>query len=140
MVTREHFAIHLLDAVGAPASKRNLYALVSWMQAEGSRARFNPLATTLPWPGATNFNSVGVKNYPALVDGIAATARTLNYGADRDLYGYEAIRSRMRRNFRPGRTLRAVESSEWGTGGLALDCLPAIKSHWDYYRSLEITS
>lgn len=140
MITREDFALLLLLEIGAPATARNLWALVSWMQAEGSEARFNPLATTQEWEGATNFNAVGVKHYRSLEDGVAATAKTLNYGADRDLYGYKPIRRRLRRNAWAYWTLRAVEASVWGTGGLALRCLPGVKRHWDHYRNLPIAN
>jgi len=139
-VTREEFARRLLDEIDAPVTQRNLWALVSWMQAEGSVAKFNPLATTQEMPGATNFNSVGVKHYKTLEQGVEATAKTLNYGADRGLYGYKPIRRRLRRNAWAYWTLRAVEGSIWGTGGLALRCLRGTKNHWDNYRNLPIGS
>jgi hypothetical protein len=138
VITREEFARALLKEIGAPASQRNLWALVSWMQAEGSAAKFNPLATTQEMADASNFNSVGVKNYISLKQGVEATAKTLNYGADRGLYGYKPIRRRLRRNAWAYRTLKAVEGSIWGTGELAVRCLPSVKRHWDYYRSLRI--
>lgn len=138
-VTREEFAIKLLQEINAPVTQRNLYALVSWMHAEGSKATYNPLATTQEWAGATNFNSVGVKNYPSLDVGVAATAKTLNYGADRHLYGYDKIRFRLRQDERPRRTLAAVESSSWGTGGLAKRVLKYAKANWSSYRAMPIT-
>jgi hypothetical protein len=137
-VTRETFAKALLYELKAPATQRNLWALVAWMQAEGSTASFNPLATTQEMPGATDFNSVGVKNYVSFKQGVEATAKTLNHGADLDIYGYRPIRTRLRQNTWAKRTLRAVEKSIWGTGGLALRCLPGVKQHWIYYRDLPI--
>lgn len=139
-MTREEFALALLDAIKAPRRDTNVTALVSWMQAEGSAARFNPLATTQPYPGATAFNSVGVKNYIAAADGVAATAACLNYGADRDLYGYREIRDRLRRGSRPASILRAVEGSQWGTGGLARKCLPFVRRDFDTYASKPVAS
>ena len=138
MITREKFAQHLLAEIGAKPTKRNLWAIVSWVQAEGSNASFNPLATTQDMPGATKFNSVGVRNYTSFEQGIEATAKTLNYGADRDLYGYKPIRKRLRGNSWAALTLRAVERSVWGTGGLALRCLPMVKRNWDHFRNLPI--
>jgi hypothetical protein len=138
VITREEFARLLLKEINAPATQRNLWALVSWMQAEGSEADFNPLATTEEWERATDFNWKHVKNYRSLEDGVAATAKTLNYGADRNLYGYKPIRRRLRRNAWAYWTLRAVEDSIWGTGGLALRCLRGTKKHWSYYRNLPI--
>ena len=139
-ITREKFAQHVLTELKAKQSKRNLWALVSWMQAEGGSARFNPLNTTLKKPGATDYNSVGVKNYKSFSQGVEATVETLNYGADRDLYGYKPIRRRLRRNAWAYWTLRAVEKSIWGTGGLALRCLPSVKRHWDHYRNLPVAN
>lgn len=40
-------------------------------------ADHNPLNTTQAWPGATNFNAVGVKNYASYQDGLNATATVL---------------------------------------------------------------
>lgn len=139
-VTREQFAVALLKAIDAPNTLRNRQALVSWQRAEGSEARFNPLATTQEWAGSSNFNSVGVKNYASLEDGIAATAKTLNYGADRGLYGYKPIRRRLRKGRWAYWILRAVELSAWGTGGLALRCLRSTKTYWDLNRNLPIAS
>jgi hypothetical protein len=137
-VTRAEFTKKWLPLVEAPVTKRNLWAVVSWMQAEGGDARFNPLNTTEEWQGATDYNSVGVKNYRTLEDGLAATARTLNYGADHDRFGYVPIRKRLRNNAYAYWTLRAVEASLWGTGGLALRCLPWVKRSWELYSTKRI--
>lgn len=139
-MTREQWAKAFLIKIGAPRTQRNLWAVVSWCQAEGSAAAWNPLATTQDWPRATNFNSVGVKNYASVEDGLNATAQTLNYGADRGLYGYKPIRRRLRRNAWAYWTLRAVEASVWGTGGLALRCLPMVKGNWGHFRNLPIAT
>lgn len=139
-MTREVFAKAVLRELGAPVTKRNLWALVSWMQAEGGSASWNPLNTTQEMPGATTYNWVGVKNYKSFDQGVEATVKTLNYGADRNLYGYKPIRHRLRKNAWAFWTLRAVEDSIWGTGGLALRCLPSVKKHWNYYRNLEVAS
>lgn len=139
-MTRESFALSLLLEIEAPGTQRNLWALVSWMQAEGGSAAYNPLNTTLLMPGSTNYNSVGVQNYTSFRQGIEATAYTLNYGADRGLYGYKPIRRRLRRSAWAKWTLTAVERSVWGTGGLALRCLPMVKRNWDYFRNLPIAS
>lgn len=51
--------------------------IIPWMSLEGTSAKFNPLATKLSSKGASNFNSVGVKNYPTFTAGVNATYRTL---------------------------------------------------------------
>ena len=56
--------------------------VVAWEAQESTEARFNPLATTHAMPGATDFNSVGVKNYRSVAQGLAAARETLEEGAD----------------------------------------------------------
>jgi hypothetical protein len=126
--TRGQFARALLPKVGADVTTHNMRALMAWMQAEGDAGRFNPLNSTKAWSGATEFNWVGVKNYANFKDGVEATAETLNYGASRGLYGYREIRQGLRDNLPARRTLYAVERSQWGTGGLALLCLPLVSA------------
>jgi hypothetical protein len=63
-----------------PAGSRNIAFLEAWRREEGTKARFNPLATTLAVKGSTSCNSVGVQDYATPADGIAATARTLLSG------------------------------------------------------------
>lgn len=141
-MTREEFARSLLKEVGVRwVTKPRLYALVAWMQAEGNGGANNPLNTTEKMPLSTTFNSVGVQNYSSFSEGVMATAKTLNYGADRDSHGYKPIRRRLRRFLilnRAKKVLEAVEESDWGTGGLALKCLPEVKANWDLYRGLPI--
>ncbi len=52
-----------------------------------SLAAFNPLATTEDAPGATDYNAAGVKNYPSLAAGFAATLATLTNGRYPQLVG-----------------------------------------------------
>ena len=65
---------------GARVTPENLRLLEAWQRAEGGDARWNPLNTTFDLPGATNYNSVGVKNYPRATWGVCATALTLTNG------------------------------------------------------------
>jgi hypothetical protein len=139
-MTREKWATEFLKELGAPVTMANLHALVSWIQAEGGDASWNPLNTTLDADGATEYNWVGVKNYPDFATGITATVETLNYGADHNLYEYKPIRHNLMASRRAGLTLRAVEASTWGTGGLALRCLPWVKKSWNSYSSQPIAS
>jgi hypothetical protein len=75
----EQWSVDLAAALGNPAPSRELIALlVAWQRAEGSKAEFNPLATTQDMPGATCFNTDPcVKNYLSREDGLLATALTL---------------------------------------------------------------
>lgn len=136
MVTREDFAIRLCKALGAPAFLPERRALLVWMQAEGNAGRFNPLNTTLRMRGSTDFNSVGVQNYVSLEQGVEATAKTINDGADRagDPLGYKPIRRRLRLVIPARWVLQAIGDSRWGTDGdLLLRVLPDVKRD---YRAL----
>lgn len=52
----------------------------AWQRAEGGTAAFNAWNTTEPWPGATDYNAQGVKNYATASAGTAATVATLRNG------------------------------------------------------------
>jgi hypothetical protein len=118
--TRGQFAHFLLPLIGAKMTPNNLVMLMSWMQAEGDAGRFNPLNTTLHMPGSTRFNWADVQNYQSFMDGVHATAKTLNDGARANKFGYRPIRHALHVNAKPRVGLEAVEASSWGTGGLAL--------------------
>lgn len=64
----------------APLRRANYAFLHQWKQCEGGTARDNPLNTTEPMPGATDYNSAGVKNYVSGTQGIDATYLTLING------------------------------------------------------------
>jgi len=77
MGTYSGFFEGVLQKLNAPVSANNLNFFNQWAKYEKSNSQYNTLNTTLNKPGATNFNSVGVKNYPNLETGIQATADTL---------------------------------------------------------------
>lgn len=97
----------------APLYRGNLSLLHAWAVAEGGTARYNPLNTTEPWPGASDYNSAGVKNYPTGADGIAATYLTLTNGH------YQGIVRDMRSRRLTAKQIVERNASEfdvWGTG------------------------
>jgi hypothetical protein len=99
-----------LHAKGGGSNHELLHA---WQRAEGGTARNNPLNTTEPWHGASDYNSVGVKNYRTGPDGIAATCATLLNGH------YPGIVRDMRDGRKTARELvesNAAEFDVWGTG------------------------
>ncbi len=103
----------LLRALHAKGSAENRRLLAAWARAEGGSAKNNPLNTTEPWPGATSYNSAGVKNYPTGAAGIAATAATLVNGY------YPGIVADLRGGKLTARaivTRNAAEFDKWGTG------------------------
>jgi len=103
----------VLRAIKAKGNRQNRRLLAAWEVAEGGDAAFNPMNTTQPWPGATNYNSVGVKNYPSASAGIAATGDTLCNGY------YPGIVSDMRAGGFTAEQIvvrSAKEFDTWGTG------------------------
>jgi hypothetical protein len=55
-------------------------ALMAWKPFEGTKAYWNPLATTWKMSPVCNFNKVGVQSYVSRDLGVRATANTLNQG------------------------------------------------------------
>ncbi len=72
---------------GTPTEEKRRF-FKAWKRAEGTDAKNNPLATT--WdkqvPGQTDFNKVGVKNYPDQETGVSATVNTLTKGIGATAY------------------------------------------------------
>lgn len=82
------FFKRVLSSMGLPTSPINIAFMLKWREGEQNpvdpSTDWNPLDTTRaneangsPIVGATNFNSVGVKNYPDEDTGVRATAITL---------------------------------------------------------------
>jgi hypothetical protein len=135
ITTRDDFARALLTELGLEPRQSKLVALVVWMQCEGSRATFNPLSSTLPMDGSTDFNSVGVQNYVSLEQGVKATAATLR----EDQPGYFEIRQALKHAHTARRIVKAVGNSAWGTSrGLMLDVLPQVKANYDLFATIAI--
>jgi hypothetical protein len=112
--SREQWAQHFLTRLGMPLTSENVRLMVAWQQAEGTKAQYNPLATTQSMPGATRFNSVGVKNFASYEDGLTANVKAITNGR------YENILAALRRGDSAVTTAQAIASSPWGTGGLVL--------------------
>ncbi|HJP66131.1 MAG TPA: hypothetical protein VKA30_07500 [Actinomycetota bacterium] len=110
-VTYPQWAALFLPRIGAPVCGNNLVAMVAWQAQEGTRAAWNPLATTHGMPGATTFNSVGVRNYSSLEEGIQATVLTLLAG--RETFGYGPVVQGLRACAPPLWTAQAIQASLW---------------------------
>jgi hypothetical protein len=123
-VTRERWARELLARLPAPDGFEQVVAIVAWAAAENTTAAWNPLATTMPAPGSTRFNAVGVQNYPSLDVGLDATVRTLR------LRHYTAIVDALRRGAPARQVLEAVAASPWGTGEAAVRALEPTLRGW----------
>lgn len=107
--TWHDFAKEVLKLGGWRGHINNFVSLVGWMNGEGTEAKYNPFATTRLAPGATDFNSSHVRNYPDLHTGVKATVDTMHNG------NYEAILKEIRRCQASFYTLSAVRDSPWGT-------------------------
>lgn len=115
------FITSLLGELNAEPNPESQRFLNAWIRAEGTKAAFNPLATTQVAPGATSFNPTGVKNYPDFETGVRATAQTLlnpTYAS-----GYGPIISGLRSGASATQLAEAVAASPWGTGRGVLNVL-----------------
>lgn len=138
MTTRLAFFDAVLTDLGLPHGQAQTTAMLAWSAAESgtepcdgrSGARYNPLNTTMPAPGASNFNSVGVKNYPSLAEGVAATAGTLR------LAPYIGIRGVLSSGANLAAFASAVEASPWGTGAAIQGGIQAVSGHVAEYAGL----
>jgi hypothetical protein len=112
------WARDFLTKVGMPVTSENVRAVTAWEQAEGTKASFNPLATTQSgFSGETRFNSVGVKNYATYQDGIDANAHALLNGR------YTNVLDALRAGNSATAVAQAIQNSPWGTGGGVLRVL-----------------
>lgn len=101
----------VLRGIGAPVTPANLAFMRAWKRAEGGDDT-NPFNTTQGAPGATNFNSVGVKRYASVESGIQATIQTLTNG------NYAGIIAALKAGTDPMAAAHALAASPWGTGQL----------------------
>lgn len=112
-----NWATAILAGIGAPASSQNVAKLSAWNACEGNLSGHsglganNPFNTTLNYGGGVSVNSAGVKDYPSLSVGIAATIQTM-LGSR-----YTAIVSNLRNSGSDSEFASAVGSSPWGTSG-----------------------
>lgn len=109
----------ILTGVGAPVTPQNLKAFNAWAQAEGGTASNNPFNTTEPMPGATSYNSVGVRNYLNPQQGINATIQTLKG----PIGNYGPILAALRAGNNPMAVAKAIAGSQWGTGSGVINVL-----------------
>jgi len=106
--------VFLAQGLGAPTCRDNEVAMVAWQLNEGTSADWNPLATTYSMPGAGSFNSVGVKNYASLAQGLDATRLTLEKGSS--TYLYMPIIASLRKCSSAMKTAEAINASSWCRG------------------------
>ncbi len=116
----EAFYEAILSSLGAKSTPEKIKFLKAWRQAEGGKARNNPFNTTkkMPVDGITNYNSVGVKNYPDRQTGLDATVKTLK------LPYYSELVSKLKNDSITAEDLANTDDlSTWGTGKLVTKVL-----------------
>jgi hypothetical protein len=122
---------------GAPSCRSNLVALVAWQYSEFTQAAWNPLADTLPMPGSTDFNSIGVQDYVSLGQGLQAVRHTLTNGPS---LGYPAIVSALRDCAHAMTTGRAINASAWcrgcAGGQYVTGVIARVEGNYDLYARL----
>jgi peptidoglycan hydrolase CwlO-like protein len=127
-----------LRYLGVSGCHSNMVAVVSWQVAEFTQAAWNPLATTYPMPGATLYNSAGVRNYVSFGQGLDATRRTVHGGMQQ--YGYGAIVSSLSSCADPMTTARAINASSWcrgcAGGTYVVGMVPKVEAHYSTYAAL----
>lgn len=111
-----------LNSMGVPVpdTPENERLFVAWQQGEGTRAAFNPLATTSHAPGSTAFNDNHgdpVQNFTSFEQGVQMTAHTLLNGH------YANILAALSAGNSAVAVAQAIAASPWGTGGLVLKIL-----------------
>jgi predicted membrane metal-binding protein len=112
------WARDFLTKLNMPVTSENVRAIAAWEQAEGTKASFNPLATTQGgFAGETRFNSVGVKNYATYQDGIDANAHAITNGR------YTNVLDALRAGNSAHAVADAIANSPWGTHGGVLRVL-----------------
>lgn len=113
-----HWQATLLNMLGYQNTPQNELFLTDWNRAEGGSATNNPFNTTQPGYGTTgNYNSVGVKNYADPMQGLKATAATLENGR------YSNILAALKGGKNAKVAAQALANSPWGTGSLVLKML-----------------
>jgi peptidoglycan hydrolase CwlO-like protein len=126
-----------LRTMGAPSCRSNLVALVAWQYSEFTQASWNPLADTLPMPGSSDFNSVGVQDYVSLDQGLQAVRHTLTNGPS---LGYPAIVSALRDCADAMTTARAINASAWcrgcAGGQYVTGVIAKVEGNYDLYARL----
>src|ERR1700744_2378880 len=114
-VNMKQFAVDLLHHLGAPVNHQTVSSIMGWQMAEGGANHNNPFNTTYDMPGASTFNSVGVKSYKDYSDALHATVNTLLHSDPK--YGYGAIVGALKSS-NPKAFTQAIANSSGGTGAL----------------------
>ncbi len=136
-ITYEQMALAALKWGDKPLSTNNVRSMVIWACSENdfvstkTKAQWNPWDTTEPEKGANNFNSVGVKNYDSIQQGLTAFWATLNNGF------YPKIILDLDASAPAAVTCNDIINSPWGSKPTsALQGM--VLANWEYYATLQV--
>ena len=136
-VTYTLWARALLSSIGAPACRPDLRVIVAWETAEGTSARFNPLATTFVLPGATVTPTSRVQSYDSFAQGIEATRHTFLSGMD--YYNYASVVDDLLSCAPADATAAAIRDSYWcrgcAKGAYVINQLSGVREDWAGHAS-----
>ena len=123
------FLKDVLTFIGIPnPNQYQLQMMKAWRQHEGSTATYNPFNTTRRAEGATDFNSVGVKNYINWQQGLYATTQTLKQA------NFSTIVSSIK-NIKTtddiSKTMVVINNSAWGS-----NFNPPLASAWKSFKPI----
>lgn len=127
MATWIDFVLDTLLGLEMPQTGSNEDALLAIAGEENTSALNNLFATTEWAAGATTFNSVGVKDYPTMAEGVAATVATLKNGL------YESVLDALHVGTDSMAVVNAWVSSRWGTGRGAINVLRQVVDNYESY-------
>lgn len=118
-MTRGQMAFRIFTkGLGMTQTRRRRVVAQTIAQAEGGDALNNMWNSTENWPGATDYNSARVKNYPSEDAGVAATVKTFESSG----HGYGKILTLLREDAPARQVVIAWGESDWGTASkLALE-------------------
>ena len=134
-VSFQTWAKLFLTRLGAPPCDDNVATVIAWEAQESTSAAYNPLATTHMADGAAAFNSVGVRNYVSLDQGLQASVDTLLLGSES--YGYGSVIAALTGCAPATTSAAAINASAWcsgcANGGYLVALLPIVQASLDTY-------
>ena len=123
---RSDFVKEVYSKLSIRPTPTNVAFGVAWASYEDTQAKNNIWATTEPWKDATEFNSVGVKNYATWENGVNATVATLKNGY------YAKILFALRYDEDILDLLEGLTNSPWGSHP-DIELYKSVKAHWGHY-------
>lgn len=139
------FIVGVLKDLGAPPTATNIAFMTAWANREGGTASWNPWNTTLSMPGASDYNSVGVKNYTSMAQGMQATAQTLSSNLYSDIVGaLQAGTANVKTNYKglhnwSAGPAGAPNKGYWNLAGIPTSGLPATSPSGPIQASQTVT-